>query len=171
MAQPLDIVRFEYSSTVGDAAQPENVLIEERDWELVDEVPPADAYDLLRPHLAPGPSLLGGTQKGVDDQLAGEGMDASLTLVEPDSIAFRSQDNPFRSGRQARAVFEIAGQGYDLSITDTIVAPVVWDQPDGSYSAAELGFGEQARTVLTVSLAEPFKGTRWKLAAAVLFLP
>ena len=169
MAKPLDIVRFDYSSRVGDAAQPENVMIEERDWELVGEVAADDAYDLLQPHFSPGPSLLGGTQKGVDDQVAKEGMDASLTLVEPDSIVFRSQDNPFKPGRQARAVFEISGQRYDLGITDRIVSPVIKDQADGDYSAAELGF-EGAHTVLTVSLAEPLKGTRWKLAAAVLFL-
>ena len=157
---------------MGDPAQPENVTIEESEWKLVDTLAPADAYGFLRSHLDPGPALLGGTQAGVEESLAQEGMEASLTLVEPDSIAFRSQANPFRPGRQARAVFEIASQWYDLSITDRVVAPVVKEREDGTYSAAELGLEEEeSHTVLTVSLAEPFKGTRWKLAAAVLFLP
>lgn len=170
MAKPLDVVRFGYSSRVGDPAQPENVTIEERDWELVREISPADAYVLLRPHLAPGPALLGGTEKGVEDRIAKAGMDASLTLVEPDSIAFRSQDDPFKPGRQARAIFEIAGQWYDLSITDLVVAPVIKQLEDGDYTTEQLGF-EGAHTVLTVSLAESFKGAFWKLAAGVLFLP
>lgn len=169
MARPLDVVRFAYSSRVGDPAQPENVTIEEQDWELLREISPAVAYPLLRPHLAPGPALLGGTEKGVDDRVAKAGMDASLTLVEPDSITFRAQDNPFKPVRQARAIFEIAGQRYDLSITDRVVAPVVKQLEDGDYTAGQLGF-EGGHTVLTVSLAESFKGAFWKLAAAVLFL-
>jgi hypothetical protein len=171
MVEELDIVRFNYTARVGDPAQPENVAIEERDWELIDRVAPQDAYRLLRPHLEPGPALLGGTERGVPEALAQEGMEASLALVEPDTVMFRSQDNPFEQGRQARAVFVIASQPYDLGITDRAVAPRVKDQLDGTYSPSELGFGEPAHTVLTVSLAEPFNENRWKLAAAVLFLP
>ena len=110
-------------------------------------------------------------ERGVPDEVAQDGVDASLTLVEPDSISFLSQANPFRRGaRQARAIFEVASQRYDLGITDAVVGPKVKKAGDGSYSAVELGFPELPHTVLSVSLAEPLKGTRWKLAAAVQFL-
>lgn len=171
MVETLDVVRFDYGTRAGDPAQPENVTIEERDWELIDRVAPQGAYRRLRSHLEPGPALLGGTRRGVAEDVARRGLEASLALVEPDSIAFRSEDNPYKPGRKARAVFEIASQGYDLGITDRVVAPVVKNRPDGTYSASELGFPEPAHTVLSVSLAEPLDGTRWKLAAAVLFLP
>jgi hypothetical protein len=172
MVEALDIVRFDYATRLEDPAQPENVLIDESDWILVGAVPPQQAYGLLRPYLAFGPALLGGTEKGVPDDVAQNGMAASLTLVEPDSISFRSQNNPFRPGsRQARAVFEIASQSYDFSITDRVVAPTVMKAGDGSYSAGELGFPQPAHTLLTVSLAEPLRGIRWKLVAAVMFLP
>lgn len=171
MVEVLDIVRFDYTMRLGDPAQPENVLIDHSDWALTGTIDPRRAYDLLRPHLAPGPELLGGTEKGVPEAVAQEGLEGSLTLVEPKAITFRAQENPFRAGaRQARAIFEIASHWYDLGITDRVVAPKVKAAEDGTYSPVDLGFPDLDHTLLTVSLAEPLKGTRWKLAAAVQFL-
>lgn len=170
-AELLDIVRFGYISDSEDPAQPENIVIDHGDWLLVDTLPSEKAYDFLRPYLTPGPDLLGGASKGIPDEVAQKGVDASLTVVEPDSLRFQSQNNPFRPGRQARAIFELESQWYDLGITDTIVAPKVKSADDGSYLPVELGFPDFPHAVITVSLAEPLRGTRWKLAAAVQFLP
>lgn len=164
-------MRFTYTSRLADPAQPENVVIDHSNWELSGTLSLEEAYNFLKPHLSPGPDLLGGTERGVPDIVARKGVDASLAIVEPDSIRLRAQDNPFRPGRQARAVFELDSQWYDLSITDSVVAPKVKQADDGSYLPSELGFPDASHPVLTVSLAEPLKRTRWKLTAAVQFLP
>lgn len=168
----LDVVRFPYRERLDDRAQPENALIDDGKWELARVVSPGAAYALLHPHLEPGPALLGGVDKGVPDAAAQEGLDASLCLVEPDSIRFVSKA-PYQPGkpRGARAVFELASQWYDLSITDSVVAPALRRAEYGSYSAPELGFPAPAHTLLTVSMTEPLNETRWKLAAAVHLLP
>jgi hypothetical protein len=172
MVEGLDIVRIGDCSPVEDPAQPENVLIDHSDWELTGALSLQEAYPFLRPHLAPGPELLGGTRKEMADAEAREGVEASLTLVEPDSITFLSQENPFRQGaRQARAIFDIASQGYNLSITDRVVAPLVKGMGDGIYAPEELDFEPDSHIVLTVSLAEPLNGVRYKLVAGVHILP
>lgn len=168
----LDVVRLPYRERLDDPAQPENVLIDDGRWELARTVDPKAAYALLIPHLEPGPALLGGVEKGVPDAAAREGLDASLCLVEPDSIQFVSED-PYRPGRprKARAVFELASRWYDLGITDSVVAPALRRAEYGSYSAPDLGFPAPAHTLLTVSMTEPLNEMRWKLAAAVHLLP
>jgi hypothetical protein len=168
----LDVVRFPYRDRLDDPAQPENALIDGGGWELARAVDPAEAYALLRPHLEPGPALLGGTEKGVPDAVAQAGLESSLCLVEADSIQFVSEA-PFRQGgpRRARAIFELAAQWYDLGITDSVVAPRLKGVEHGTYSALDLGFLAPAHTLLTVSMTEPLNETRWKLAAAVHLLP
>ena len=169
-AQLLDIVRFDYAEELNDPCQPENMLIDHSPWKLTDILPPEDAYGFLEAHLTQGPDLLGGTEKGVEEKVAQQGLAASLTVAEPNEIRFRSQDNSFRPGRQARAIFNLGPTEYNLSISDLVVAPVIKQAGDGDYLAADLDFPDLPHTVLTVSLAEPLGGTRWKLVAAVQFL-
>lgn len=168
----LDVVRFPYRDRLDDPAQPENALIGDGSWELTRMVEPEEAYALLRRHLQPGPTLLGGIEKGVPDSVAQEGLGASLSLVEPDSIQFVSE-LPFRQGgpRRARAIFDLANRWYDLGITDSVVAPRLKGAEYGTYSAVDLGFTAPTHILLTVSMTEPLNETRWKLAAAVHLLP
>jgi hypothetical protein len=168
----LDVVRFQYRRRLGDLAQPENVLIDGGDWELLGEVEPAEAYERLRPYLSPGPGLLGGTEKGVSEAaVAQQGLKASLALVEPDSIEFVSRE-PFHPGgpRKARAVFELRSQRWDLGITDSVVAPPLRRLESGVYSPTDLGFPTPGHILLTISITEPLDGMRWKLAPAVHLL-
>jgi len=171
-AQLLDIVRFDYEEELGDPAQPENVLIDHSPWKLTGVLASGEAYGFLGPHLTQGPALLGGTEKGIDEDVAQQGVPASLTLAEPDEISFRSQDDPFRAGRrQARAIFKLGSAGYNLGISDLVIAPIIKGAGDGDYSAVDLDLPDLAHTILTISLTEPLNEVRWKLAAAVQFLP
>ena len=168
----LDLVRFEYQAELEDPAQPENVLVAVGEWELVEELDPRHAYAELSPYLEAGPGLLGGVQRGVPDTVAQEGMEASLCLVEPDSINFVSAP-PYGStgSNRPRAVFQLDGHGWDLSITDAVVGPKLRRSRCGSHSLEDLGFSEPEHVLLTVSTTTPLDGTRWKLAAAVHLLP
>lgn len=172
MVRAFDVVRFGYERRLDDPAQPENVLIDGSDWTLTGDIAAGDAYEFLRPHIVAGPELLGDTEDSIDDSVAQDGVEASLAVIEPDAIEFRSRP-PFNPGkrRRARALIELSGQDYDLSITDEVVAPVVRSAETGVYAPAELDLPESGHTVLTASLAEGWNGRHYKLAAAVLFLP
>jgi hypothetical protein len=119
-----------------------------------------------------GPELLGGTDSGISEEIADDGLKASLCLIEPDEITFVCEP-PFNPGKEkrARAVFRLNSHWYDLGVTDGVVGPQVRTRSYGSYSPSDLGFGSPGHTVVTASLTTPFKGSRWKLVAAVLFLP
>src|SRR5882724_4930608 len=77
-----DIVRFDYEDCLEDPAQPENVLIDGREWGLAGRLDPQDAYARFAADLEPGPELLGNRGKAVKEDIAAEGVEASLALVE-----------------------------------------------------------------------------------------
>lgn len=169
----LDIVRFDYSEQLDNPAQPENLLLEDSAWDLVGTVPPAEAYDRLVGHLVRGPALLGNLGRAVPAEAAGEGVGASLALVEPDRApVFQAKPASEEAGQlRPRVEFSLRGQDYEFPITDFAIAPRLRARGCGSYSKEQLGGEGAGRALLTVSLGEALNEWHWKLVAAVLFLP
>jgi hypothetical protein len=169
----LDIVRFEYVEQLDDPAQPENLLIKDEPWELVGNVAPAEAFGRLQGHLATGPELLGNCGRAVPHEVAEEGVDASLALVEPDRpLRFKTESAHEVGGSlRPRVEFSLRGQGYDLGITDFVIAPRLRALGCGDHSEDRLGLAGASHLLLTISLAEPLDEWHWKLVAAMLFLP
>lgn len=169
----LDVVRFEYVEQLDDPAQPENLLIEDKPWELVDNVAPVEAFSRLRGHLATGPELLGNRGRAVPRGVAEKGVDASLALIEPDRPPRFKTESAHETGGplRPRVEFSLGGQDYELGITDFVIAPRLRALGCGDHSDDRLGFGDPSHVLLTISLAEPLDEWHWKLAAAVLFLP
>lgn len=169
----LDIVRFGYVERLDDPAQPENVLIDEAEWQLVDSLALDDAYAELAPFLEQGPELLGNHGKAVKAAIAADGVEASLALVEPaPPISFLMHSPEETYGKlKPRAEFDLNGATYELGLTDIEVEGRVRESGIGTYGAEELGFDPPERTLLTISLGESYRGWHWKLAAAALFLP
>ncbi|HET7445779.1 MAG TPA: hypothetical protein VFJ57_14090 [Solirubrobacterales bacterium] len=167
----LDVVRFEYVEQLDDPAQPENLLLDDRPWEWVETIEPSLAYERLRGSLVRGPRLLGNRGKAMLDEKAREGVESSLALVEPqEPLVFRAERKD--GGRLSpRVEFQLRGQGYDIGITDFVVGPRLRQLGEGEYSAEELGLGRPGHVLLTASLGEPLDEWRWKLAAAIQFLP
>lgn len=168
-----DIVRFDCERCLDDPAQPENVLIDGRGWDLVGRLDPGDAYVRLAADLAPGPELLGNRGKAVKEDIAAEGVDASLALVESDTpITFVLKPPQETQGKSKPcALFRIGGRVYELPLTDFTVKPLVLEAGVGVHSAEDLGLEGFEKILLTISLGEAHQGWHSKLAAAVLFLP
>lgn len=171
--EPLDIVRFGYVERLDDPAQPENVLIDETEWQLLGHLDPSDAYVEFEDDLEPGPELLGNCGKAVLEDIAAEGVEASLTLVEPTvPVSFVMHPAEETYGKlKPRAVFDLDGEKYELGLTDIEVEARVRQAGVGAYSAEDLGFETPEKTLLTISLGEAYRGWHTKLVAAVLFLP
>ena len=170
--EPLDIVRIEHGDNLDDPSQPENVEVGAARWELVERVNPADAGRVLSRYLVDGPALLGNRGKAMPEEMAMEGVEASLALVRPGCAQFRleppySEESPTRP----RVLFELDGQDYDLALTDYLVAPRLIAAGLGVHGLADLGLPAESDMLLTVSLAEPKEEWCIKLVAAVLLLP
>jgi hypothetical protein len=166
---PLDIVRFIYDRRLHDPAQPENVLIEDGPWDLIGELKPDEAYDRLKESLDPGPELFGNRGRSVSPAEAEAGMEASLTLIEPDEIHFALKPPYYPGGRsKARVLLELAGQEYDLPVTDFYVKPQLMTAGHGEHSQGDVGLEPAMRTLVTASLGSAKYGAHWKLAAAFL---
>ena len=169
----LDVVRFDYTERCDDPVQPENVLVADTDWDLVDVIDPSGAYPRLRDHLSPGPVLLGNRGKAVKGSVAEAGLDASLALIEPTAPVELVLQPPGETGGKLKpsAAFELDGKEYELRLTDYVVAPRVQRAGVGRHAPEDLGLPVGDRTLLTVSLAEAHNQWHTKLAAAMLFLP
>ncbi len=170
--KPLDIVRIEYGENLNDPAQPENVEVGISPWQLIGRVDPADADNLLSPHLVDGPTLLGNRGGAVPEEKALRGVEASLALVRPNRPEFSLEPPwPGKMRSRPRIRFELGGQSYDLALTDYFVAPRLTKAGIGSHGLADLGLRDDSGLFLTVSLAEPQDGWCTKLVAAVLVVP
>jgi hypothetical protein len=166
----LDIVRFGFEKRLEEPAQPENVLLDEEDWQQVGGIDPEDAYTRLRPHLSTGPLLLGDNEPDVAEDVAAAGMAGSLALVEPnDEIEFEVWT--YRGRRKARVIFRLGAEQYNLPVTDLAAEPRIKAAGNGSHRLGDVGFPGDGRVLLTVSLGEAFNGKHWKLVAAIIFLP
>ncbi len=170
--RPLDIVRFEHDGGLSDPSQPENVAVAGSRWRLTGRLDPDDAGRVLSPHLVEGQVLLGNRGSAVPEEEAMLGVDASLALVRPRAVEFHLEPPREGTGRaRPRGGFELAGQEYNLALTDYLVAPSLMKAGLGSHELSELGFAPDSDVYLTVSLAEALDGWCTKLVAAVIFLP
>jgi Dual OB-containing domain len=170
--RPLDVVRLEHEGSLGDPSQPENVLVGDSRWQLAGRVDPADAHDILSSHVVEGQVLLGNRGAAVPAADAMQGVEASLALARPSALEFRLEPPRENASRpRPRVRFRQDGRGYDLALTDYVVAPALMKAGLGAYEPADLGFAADSAVFLTVSLAEAQGGWCNKLVAAVLFLP
>ncbi len=87
----------------------------------------------------------------------------SLYLIRPEALTIvvaQEQDIYGRSRRRVRAVFTLNDLPYRLAVTDPPVERAYLARPDGQWTVTE--------ALLCVSLAEPFHGYAYKLAASVI---
>ncbi len=169
----LDVVRFGYSERPRVPAQPENVLIDGSEWELSKRLDPPEAEKKLRRYLTAGPALLGNRGSAVKGEIAAQGVEASLALLEPRSeIEFVLGSPEEGHGKpRPRVSFALGSRGYELPVTDIPVEEAMREVGAGTYKPEDLGFDAAGTVFLTVSLGEEYEGWHYKLVAAVLFLP
>ncbi len=170
----LDIVEAEVVAPRPEPHQPENCLLGPGTWHLVEHLPPGAAMQHLAPFLVPGPVLLGNQSDRVAHAtLLQQPASASLALVEPQGVEWYITTSPFDGRRKTRCYFNLAGEYYNLAITDPVFIPRLRGLADGYYARDAAGIAPTDRVLLTVSLGEPFQATGhcYKLVAAVLVLP
>jgi hypothetical protein len=167
--EELDVVKIFHDGSCGNPAQPENVMLVDRDWELVETLGPAEARTMLSDQIRQSGPLFGNRGKAVTAEIAAEGLDSSLALVEPPGdLILRI---PEASGnRSPRALFTFDGRPLDMAVTDYKIGPAIRMLGVGDHALADLGLCCD-RPVLTVSLAEAKEGWCTKLVAGFLIVP
>jgi len=129
--------------------------------------------ECISKHISRGPFLL----EGFDDRVSVAKAIAvprkrSLELIEPEDLWWWIRED--KGKRRNRALFRVSHEKrvrYDLAVTD----PAWLDQLNfltaGIYPHTLFHRNKPPRTLLTVSLSEPFEGFHYKLVAGVVALP
>ncbi|MPZ22941.1 MAG: hypothetical protein GEU28_05240 [Dehalococcoidia bacterium] len=166
-ARPLDLLRVEVGRARPVAHQPENWTLGDRPWELAGRPTPAAADEVMAANLVRDGALFGDSRSRIPfTEFARRPAPASLALAVPANIRWVARTTG--DARQARTQFTLGGNDYDLSVTDPLWRQRMERLPDGSHSWKALGFPEQQRAMLTLSLGEPYEGHCYKLVAAVM---
>jgi len=168
----LDVFEAEFDEKCGSNCHPEDAFVTSRPWHWIRRFDlPHDAR-FLDAFLSKGPSILQGCSDRVyGRKIEGAPADQSLELIHPEDLWWWVREDSGK--RKNRALFR-AGHAsrvrYDLAVTD----PGWLDQlnllPAGIYQHAFFFNGKPPRTLLTLSLSEPFEGFHYKLVAGVVCL-
>jgi len=169
----LDVFEAELDEPCGSRAHPEDVFVGEGAWRPIRRFDDARDAKFLTGFVNKGPSVL----QGVGDRIytrkiASTPADKSLELIRPDDLWWWIREDGGK--RKNRALFRLGRAHrtrYDLAVTD----PAWLDQlnllPAGIYPHSFLHKGDSGRTLLTISLSEPYEGFHYKLVAGVINLP
>lgn len=166
----LDVIEVEIEQAKPKPYQPENWLLSDKRWRLVDELDTSTAAEFLQGYLDDGPELFG--NRG--DRILIEGLkesplSQSLTVIEPTSAQWEITRS-YRGNRQTRIQFKLQRAYYDISVTDPHWEQRLLPLEEGIYTCDQVGITDSDRLFLTISLGEPFGDSCYKLAAAVLLL-
>lgn len=169
----LDVFEAELGENCGTNCHPEDVYVTGKPWHLIRHMSEQRELECLSEHISRRPSVLQGYADNVSVARVIEvPRERSLELIEPEDLWWWIREN--KGKRRNRAVFRFSRESrvrYDLSVTD----PGWLDQlnllPAGIYPQALFFRNKPPRTLLTVSLSEPFENFHYKLVAGVLNLP
>jgi hypothetical protein len=152
--RPLDVIQVPLTRAVPARHQPENWLVRDRQWKLVDELSVDSAANYLDDVIVTGPDLFGDTADSIDwDWIEVNGVPSSLALVRVRPTFFV---NPWGS---LRALFSLRRVSFDLAVTDLAPWTAVVRQQAPTKAKQDW--------YLTVSLGERYdkKNRAYKLVA------
>lgn len=162
----LDVIEVPLIAPQPSGYQQENwVLDPDNYWEKVDRMPWGDLFQLQEPAAdlwINGSS----TNNGLNDSIplaVASGLKTSLRFIRVDRLALVVSNPGAAFGNPKRRVqghFEYNGTRYWLWVTDPRYEREYLARPDGSYEVGEC--------YLTISLAEPYMGSAYKLIAAII---
>jgi hypothetical protein len=166
----LDVIRIKFTKARPDIYQPENWVISNTAWELVERPASSEYQQIFRSFIVQGSDLFCDQSDRICVKVLLEApAKSSLALVVPDKIDWIVTKN-IKGRRQVRALFNMGGAYYNLGITDPLLEQHLSKQPLGNYSVNSIGLKKNDKLLLTISLGEPFQGDCYKLVTSVLFL-
>lgn len=172
--RPLDVVEISVIRPFPQPHQPENWLIEDKPWQLIQRKPGPEILNILHAQIFRGSALLGNRSDRISfDTFVTTPAQTSLVLVEPENLYWHITSD-IKNRPQVRAVFQLSGQGYDLVVTDPLWNGQLKVLPFGCYPGLDVpGLKSGDKILFTISLGEPFEKDNccYKLVAGVISLP
>jgi hypothetical protein len=169
----LDIFEAELDESCGSNSHPEDVYLNPKALRLIDRFDQPHQAGKIARLTSKSPLVLQSYSDRVYyRKTESTRVQSSIELIKPDDLWWWIRDESGK--RKNRALFRVGSASrvrYDLAVTD----PVWLDQlrllNPGIYPNS-LFFGDKpCKTLLTVSLSEPFEGFHYKIVAGVIALP
>lgn len=169
----LDVFEAELGEKCNSNSHPEDVFISDKKLRPIRRFDgPRDVHFLID-YLNKGPSVLQGSGDRVyARKFERAAAERSLELIEPSDLWWWIREDDGK--RKNRALFRfghISRTRYDLAVTDPAWLNQFHLLPAGIYPHALFFKNKPPRTLLTLSLSEPFEGFHYKLVAGVVALP
>ena len=169
----LDVFEAELGEGCGSNCHPEDVYVTGSPWRPVRRFDGPAEMRFLEAYQNKSPSLLQGYGDRVyTRKIEGSPVDKSLDLIRPEDLWWWIREESGK--RKNRAIFRaghVVRARYDLAVTDPVWLEKLHSQAPGIYPHAHFFHGKPLKTLLTVSLSEPFEGFHYKLVAGVVALP
>jgi hypothetical protein len=168
----LDVFEAEFDEKCGSNCHPEDAYVTSKPWRLLDRFTETRHVEHIAAYISTRPSVL----QGYTDSVAAERVleasrERSLELIQPDDLWWWIRED--KGKRRSRAVFRVSRKSrvrYDLAVTDPSWLEQLQLLPAGIYPHALFFKNKPPRTLLTMSLGEPFEGFHYKLVAGVVCL-
>jgi len=152
--------------------QPENWLVDDSAWTLLERPASSDYARIVAAAVFRGPLLFGSAGRSVPQSVfRGRPARESLLLVQPSDIRWRTEFNTYQLRNMPRVRFQLGSVPYDLPLTDPAFAGPLQRRDEGEYRSSEMGIRQDADILFTISLSEPYDGVCYKLIAGVAVVP
>jgi hypothetical protein len=169
----LDVFEAELGEKCGSNCHPEDVYVTGASWRPIRRFDGAGDAHLLGGYLNKGPAILEGYGDRVyTRKIEGKPVKTSLELIRPEDLWWWIREDFGK--RKNRAIFRaghVSRTRYDLAVTDPVWLEKLHALPAGIYSNSQFLQCKPAKTLITISLSEPFDGFHYKLVAGVIDLP
>jgi len=167
-----DVIRVGLSRPEPTPHQPENWLIDNSAWDLLERPAAADRAGVVAASVSRDSQLFGDMRPSAPQaQFRNRPARESLVLVEPTDIRWRTEFSTYELRNMSRVLFRLGDVPYNLPLTDPAYAGSLQRRDEGDYRSSDLGIPEDRPILFTVSLGEPFGGICYKLVAAVVAVP
>jgi len=165
----LDVIRVGLSRPQPLPHQPENWLVDDSAWALLERPASADRARVVSAAVFGGSQLFGNTGRSVPQaQFRSRPARESLVLVQPANIRWHTEFNTYQLCNMPRVSFQLGDVPYDLPLTDPVYAGPLQRREEGDYRSSDLGIPEVGTVLFTISLGDPLDGMCYKLVAAVV---
>ena len=168
----LDVIRIGLSHPQPLPHQPENWIMDDSAWSLVERSASADRAHVVANAVSRESLLFGNAGRSMPyGQFLRRPAQESLALVKPAGVRWRTEFNTYLLRNMPRVLFQLGDLPYDLPLTDPAHAGPLQRREVGDYRSSDLGMPEDGTLLFTISLGEPLDGICYKLVAAVVVIP
>lgn len=172
-AATLDVFEVETGEFCGNNFHPEDTFVTEKPWRPIRRFDEPQDLKFLSSFVGTRPGILGSySDRHYARKFENAPVEQSLELVRPEDLWWWIRDETGK--RKNRALFRLGRASrvrFDLAVTDPVWLEKLHSLTPGVYPHTQLLENRRFRTLLTVSLSEPFERFHYKIVAGVINLP